>query len=136
MQINKDRKYKVIFGLIGFTATSTQIVVLREFLTIFQGNEISIGIIFANWLFWTAIGSYSAGKFLAQRKNSFTTMAFLQLLIAIIIPLSIICIRISSPILKSVPGEILGFLPMFTTSFLILSIFCLISGGLLRSPVI
>jgi len=130
MENTKNRYFNVIFGLIGFTATSVQIIILREFLAIFHGNEISIGIIFANWLFWTSIGSYAAGKFLGQIKHNITIMAFLQLILSLIIPLTVIFIRISSPIVKSVPGEILGFLPMFLISFLVLSIFCLISGGL------
>ena len=60
-------KYIIIFGLIGFSATAAQIVFLREFFTAFSGNELSLGIVLAAWLFWTAIGSYLFGKIFSSK---------------------------------------------------------------------
>src|SRR5208337_3189649 len=42
----------------------------------------------------------------------------------------VLAVRASRPVLQSVPGEILGPAPMFLTSFITLSVFCLFSGGL------
>jgi hypothetical protein len=36
----------------GFVATVAQIIVLRELLVLFYGNELSAGLIFAGWLLW------------------------------------------------------------------------------------
>jgi len=57
-------------------------------------------------------------------------MACLETLIAAVFPLTILAVRASRPVLQSVPGEILGPAPMFLTSFVTLSAFCLLSGGL------
>jgi pheromone shutdown protein TraB len=43
--------------LIGFSAVIGQIVLMRELIVVFNGNEISLGILLATWLFWTAAGS-------------------------------------------------------------------------------
>ncbi len=43
-------------ALLGFTAAAAQIVLLRELLSISGGNEITIGLSLACWLFWTAVG--------------------------------------------------------------------------------
>jgi spermidine synthase len=43
--------------LIGFTATSAQILLLREFISTFHGNELVIGIYLSVWLLATAVGS-------------------------------------------------------------------------------
>ena len=130
MKLVKPPVYFYIFGLIGFTAIITQILCIREFLVVFYGNEISLGIIFANWLFWTAVGSYLFGKITKRTKNPQWLMAILQILIAVVTPLTIIFIRFSKSFFQTIPGEILGFLPANIDSFLILSLFCLLSGGL------
>ena len=48
--------------LIGFTAAIAQIVLMRELMVVFCGNEISLGLMLGSWLFWTAAGSAIAGR--------------------------------------------------------------------------
>jgi len=45
---------KAALTLIGFSAVIGQIVLMRELIVVFNGNEISLGIMLATWLFWTA----------------------------------------------------------------------------------
>jgi hypothetical protein len=56
------RAIKGAIALIGFSAVIGQIVLMRELIVVFSGNEISLGIMLASWLFWTAIGSYASYK--------------------------------------------------------------------------
>ena len=84
----------------------------------------------AGWLLWTAIGSSVSGQVSARLRDSRKLMACLETLIAAVFPLTILAVRASRPVLQSVPGEILGPAPMFLTSFVTLSVFCLLSGGL------
>lgn len=121
---------RVILSLIGFTAVIAQIVLMRELIVVFYGNELSLGVMLANWLFWTAVGSSVLG-WLAQRvRDSRRVMAALEALVAVAFPLTILAVRASRAVFHSLPGEILGPGPMFLTSFLALSFFCLPSGGL------
>mgnify|MGYP001765221631 CR=1 FL=1 len=60
------RQIRVVLLLIGVTAAVGQIVLLRELLTVFQGNELSIGITLAVWLLWTAAGSAGLGRLTAR----------------------------------------------------------------------
>jgi len=119
-----------ILSLIGFTSVIAQIVLMRELIVVFYGNEISLGIMLAGWLLWTAIGSSLSGQVSARLRDSRKLMACLETLIAAVFPLTILAVRASRPVLQSVPGEILGPAPMFLTSFVTLSVFCLLSGGL------
>jgi spermidine synthase len=119
-----------ILSLIGFTSVIAQIVLMRELIVVFYGNEISLGIMLAGWLLWTAIGSSVSGQVSARLRDSRKLMACLETLIAAVFPLTILAVRASRPVLQSVPGEILGPAPMFLTSFVTLSAFCLLSGGL------
>ena len=38
------------FALIGFTSTVGQVVLLRELLTVFYGNELAVGVVLMTWL--------------------------------------------------------------------------------------
>ena len=49
----------LIMGVSGIIA---QIILLRELLISFHGNELTLGIILANWLILEAFGSFFIGK--------------------------------------------------------------------------
>jgi len=127
--VSNIRNY-LIFGLIGFSATAVQIVFLREFFKVFNGNELSLGIVLAAWLLWTACGSYITGKLPIRFKNNLYYIIVLQILTAAVAPLIIVLIRAIPVFFNSVPGEIFALSPMIVCSFVLLSVFGLISGGL------
>ena len=128
--IKVSARLQCILSLIGFTSVIAQIVLMRELIVVFYGNEISLGIMLAGWLLWTAIGSSVSGQVSALLRDSRKFMACLETLIAAAFPLTILAVRASRPLFQSVPGEMLGPAPMFLTSFATLSVFCLLSGGL------
>lgn len=47
-------------GVLGFVSTFSQLFLVREFLAVFYGNELVIGIILFSWIFLSGIGSYIA----------------------------------------------------------------------------
>jgi spermidine synthase len=119
-----------ILMLIGFTAVIAQIVLMRELMVVFCGNEMSLGLMLASWLLWTAIGSSALGRLASRTSQPRRLMALLELLVALTFPLAIFLARASKGAFQSVPGEILGPGPMILTSLVVLSAFCLLSGGL------
>ena len=44
--------------VLGFSSLYTQVFLLREFLSIFNGNELVLGIVLANWMLLTGTGAY------------------------------------------------------------------------------
>ncbi|GAH68626.1 unnamed protein product, partial [marine sediment metagenome] len=122
----------IIFAifLIGFTALSAQIVLLRQLIVIFYGNEISLGLLLGAWLFWGALGSWLLGRFADKIKNRQFSFAVLEIVLAFILPGSIFMVRNARAILGILPGEIIGFLPMAAFSFFVLSLICVILGFL------
>ncbi len=116
--------------LIGFTAVIAQIVLMRELMVVFCGNEMSLGLMLASWLLWTAIGSSALGRLAARTPQPRWLMALIEMLVALAFPLAIFLARASKEAFQSVPGEILGPGPMILTSLVVLSAFCLLSGGL------
>jgi len=119
-----------VLMLVGFTAVIAQIVLMRELMVVFCGNEMSLGLMLASWLLWTAIGSSGLGRVASRTPQPRRLMALLEVLVALAFPLAIFMARASKGAFQSVPGEILGPGPMILTSLVVLSAFCLLSGGL------
>ncbi len=117
-------------ALIGFTAVIAQVVLMRELLVVFYGNELALGVMLANWLLWTALGASWVGRWAVRTRHPRKLVVGLEVLLAFALPLTLAAVRASKSLYQSVPGEILGPVPMLVTSFATLSVFCLISGGL------
>jgi spermidine synthase len=116
----------VIQGLSGIVA---QVILMRELLVSFQGNELTLGIVLANWLILVAIGSLITGN-IRKAKSRMETFVLFQLLFAVAFPLTIYLCRIFRSILLFTPGEELGFAAIFYSSFLILLPVALPQGAL------
>jgi len=119
-----------VLVLIGFTSVIAQIVLMRELMVVFNGNEMSLGWMLASWLFWTALGSSALGWLAVRTDRPQQLVALLEVVVAISFPFAIFLVRASKRVFQSVPGELLGPGPMLLTSLLVLAAFCVISGGL------
>jgi spermidine synthase len=104
----------------GLSGIIAQIVLMREILISFLGNELTLGIILANWLILEAIGSFLIGKTVEKVKKKMEVYVFLQIFFSVALPFAIYLCRIFKTILIATPGEGLGFVPIFYSSFLIL----------------
>lgn len=114
--------------LIGFTATVAQIVLLRELMVVSYGNEISLGVMLASWLLWTAMGSSVLGRLAVRALTPAKLMAALQTLLALLLPATVFAVRASRGVFHAFPGELLGPTPIFLTCLFTLSCFCAASG--------
>jgi spermidine synthase len=123
-------KLRLVLSLLGFTAVIAQVVLMRELLVVFYGNELALGVMLANWLLWTALGASLLGRWAMRVIHPRKLVAGLQALLALTLPLTLLAVRVSKGFFHSLPGEILGPVPMFLTSCATLSVLCVISGGL------
>src|SRR4030042_6616575 len=89
-------------GLSGIVA---QILLLRELLISFLGNELTLGIILANWLLLVAIGSFFIGKSVEKVEKRIEVFVFFQLIFSAALPFSIYLARVFKNLLVSTPGE-------------------------------
>ncbi len=110
--------------LIGFTSTVAQVVLMRELMVVFNGNEMSLGVMLAIWMLWTAAGSAMAGRL---------PLAGLLAALATALPLTILAVSGSKNLFQAVPGEVLGPLPMLVVCLAGLGPVCVFSGALFAS---
>ncbi len=121
---------RTALGLIGFSAVIGQIVLMRELIVVFNGNEISLGIMLATWLFWTAAGSSLSSWFALGGNRARRVVAALECLLGISLLPTIWALRASRSFFQTVPGELIGPVPMLLTSLVCLSLFCFVTGAL------
>lgn len=111
---------KLSIFIMGLSGTVAQIILLRELLIPFLGNELTLGIVLANWLILVAVGSFIIGKSVERVERKLEVFVMLQLALSIAFPLAIFLCRLFKNILLATPGEALGFVPIFYSSLLIL----------------
>lgn len=107
--------------LMGVTSIFAQVLLLRELLVTFLGNELTIGIIISNWILLQALGSGAISKILPKNKLHLEIYAFLQIFIAFSLPLTIVLCRLPQKIMHFSPGEAIGLLQCFLFSLISLA---------------
>ncbi len=111
---------KVSLFIMGMSGITAQVLLLRELLVSFLGNELTLGIILANWLILVAIGSFFIGKSVEKVKRRIEIFFMLQLVFSVAFPFALFLSRIFKNILLTTAGEALGFAPIWYSSFSIL----------------
>ncbi len=111
----------------GLLAVLAQIVLMREFLVVSHGNELSLGTLLAFWLLWTAAGSAGLGRW-PRTSVSLGFLAALLGAVAIAFPVSVLLMRSGRQWWNAAPGEALGPLPILVVAVVTLAPFCLLSG--------
>lgn len=106
----------VVTGLCGITA---QILLVREFLVTFDGNELTIGVILANWLLGEAIGAVLAGRLGRRTGRSLWPYVAVQLVFALSLPAALFAVRVLRSAL-GLTGESVGLAPVFWSSIVLL----------------
>ncbi|MDD5617666.1 MAG: hypothetical protein PHG69_01090 [Candidatus Omnitrophica bacterium] len=115
--------------LMGFTSLVVQVLLIREFLICFYGNELTIGLILGNWIILEALGSGLASKFSRITKKPLFYYCLLQCLIAIYLPCAVYLIRTIRNFLPLSSGEAVGIIPVFVSSLLILAPLSIFDGA-------
>jgi spermidine synthase len=123
--------------ILGFSAMVSQIVLFRETLVCFYGNELSLGAILFVWLFWVGVGSRLGNRLYpgpndptkkGEKNRSHRILFYWYFASAFVLILTFMGIRFSRIILGTMPGEIVGFIPMLFFTFIIMFPLCLLWG--------
>lgn len=115
----------------GVSSVVTQLLIIREFLAQFQGNEFVIALILFNWLILGGLGTMLAH--LTGRRPDLTTidlLAGLSLLLASLSSLMILAVRMLRD-LFFIHGASVGFYPTLAYTFFSIAPYCLLLGFLL-----
>ncbi len=111
----------------GFTALMYQVVITRELIVSFVGNELIVGIILLTWMLIVAAGSAIGGR-LAAGRASIGTLAWLQMLLAPLLAAGLALARLAGQ-QGDFPGEIASPLAAVVMTAAALAPPCLLLGA-------
>ncbi len=112
--------FNLVVLITGAGGIIAQVILLRELLVGFYGNELTIGIILANWVIAEAMGVSIGGWLLGKIKNKFSVFTVLTISFSIALPVAVYLSRIFKPLLGISFGEGLGLPAIFLVSFFVL----------------
>ncbi len=114
--------------MLGVVSQIGQVLMLRELLMVFHGNELAIGIILSAWLAWVGTGS-RLGAFLSERVDRPLPLLLLSALgVLIALPATLVLIRSLRGFFDVIPGAHLSLTEMVVASFLVMAPVCLLLG--------
>ena len=116
----------VVMGVIFLVS---QVLILREFLLAFQGNEFVVGIVLGSWLLLEALGSALTGRRADRSDNPLGAFATVQALLALLLPLTLLAIRTHRHFLGISPWEVVSYLRIWGISLAVLGPLGLLNGA-------
>ncbi|HHJ10415.1 MAG TPA: hypothetical protein ENK25_05930 [Bacteroidetes bacterium] len=111
---------------LGFTAMITQLVLLRAFVSVFQGNELVIGIILGNWMLLTGLGARLGRAAPAMKAPG--NFLFSGLLWLGSLPVITLFLLFFLKNIVFIPGSLIGLFAVFLSSLVLLLPFCFLAG--------
>lgn len=115
--------------LIGFGGMLGQLMLLRELLVVFYGNELTLGVILGNWLLFEALGAFSGDSIKYTASRLFYGAGLI--LYAFMLPAALYLTRgINYSLFNLLPGETAGFSLILVTSLVILAPVSFVHGAL------
>jgi len=91
---SKKTAFLIAIGLIGSAAITSQILLVREIINLFSGNELIYGLTIFFWLILYATGSGLLGRLAHKTNNKLNVFIALQTLTAFLLPAEIYLSRI------------------------------------------
>lgn len=125
-----NRRIRTAVIAMGFSGLVAEIFLLRELLIVFSGNELSIGIILANWLLLQAVGCFWPGRLIDRTEKKLEAFALVSILFSAVLITAVFASRLIKVALGVSIGEHVGLLPMFYSSFFVLLPVSLLRGAL------
>ncbi|MBN2298946.1 MAG: hypothetical protein JXM72_10150, partial [Deltaproteobacteria bacterium] len=125
---NEKAIHRVVIAT-GISSIVTQIYTIREFLTLFEGNEFVIALIIFNWLLLGGVGTILARPY-SRSNPGIDQLGKITFVLAGLSPLQIILIRYLRDIIF-VHGSSVGFYPTFFYTFFTIIPYALLIGFVL-----
>jgi len=127
--MNSKLRFLVLIPLtLGIIALSTQIIILREFLSLYNGNELVPGIVLSGWMLLTGLGAWLGRKKVLEVKNETAILTGL-LILALTGPVVLLLASYLRSLLFP-PGSLAGISGILGFTLLLLTPFCVLSGCL------
>lgn len=128
----RNRRFPVFLFLciatIGCYATIAQVVLIREFLNVFYGNELCLGIVFGAWFLGIATGAFAGAKIGHTFQHAFSVFIITLFIMCFVLPVQIFFVRSVRSFLSVGIGEYISLIPLLLTTIGLILPFSFIIG--------
>jgi spermidine synthase len=107
-----------------------QVLLLREFLTVFQGSELTIGLMLGAWMVWVGIGSRLGAVISVRSRRPDIVLDIVTAAAVLILPVTLAIVRTLRIHVGAQPGVALNLHTMIASSFLLPAPVCILLGAL------
>ena len=118
----------IILAALGFTSIIGQVVLMRELVAVFYGNELVLGLILGWWLLWEAVGAWGLGRRAERHGWGQRALSLTVALAAVALPLQIVLTRSIRDLMGITPGAFVPLGQMVWAVGLIVAPYCLAHG--------
>ncbi len=107
-----------------------QVLLLREFLTVFQGSELTIGLMLGAWMVWVGIGSRLGAVLSVRSRRPDIVLDGVTVAAVLALPVTLGLVRTLRILVGAQPGVALNLHTMIAASFLLTAPVCILLGAL------
>lgn len=123
-----DKRLIASLVILGMTSVISQVVVIRELVASFYGNEFFIGWILFSWFMWVALGTFWGNRHPSKTSELDITLAGSYVVAALAVSLGIIFIRANHLVLGHAAGALPDLFPSFLYTFVVTGPLCFFLG--------
>ncbi|GAB4528337.1 MAG: hypothetical protein Kow0063_04460 [Anaerolineae bacterium] len=121
---------RIPLAAIGFTSIIAQLVLMRELVATFYGNELLFGLVLTAWLAWVALGAWGLARPAVRLEPGSALFGAGLILAGALLLVQITLVRNIRTLLGVTPGAYVEFGSMVAGVILVLAPLCLLVGFL------
>jgi len=131
LSLDSPLKTRVFLSItaLGISSIITQLLIMREFMSVFHGNELVFGIILSSWLFLDAVGA-ALGRWAHRIEDRMRLLIVSQVAVAVLPFVHLLAVRLFRNVVFQ-QGRMVGFIQVLGSALVLLAPYCIISGFLL-----
>jgi len=115
--------------MLGIVSQVSQVLLVRELLMVFHGNELSIGLILAFWMFWVGVGSQLGAVIIERSNRLLPLLAISTGGMLLILPSTILIVRLWRGFFNLPPGAFFSLIDITLSCILLMAPTCLLLGA-------
>lgn len=121
-----------LFLILGFTTLASQIIILRQLMVVFGGNELTLGLALASWMIWAGAANLIIGRYSDRIKRIDLVVPIVATGLAVIFPATLVITSLIKPILGIPRAEMADLATIFLVTISVLGPLCFIDGMFLN----
>jgi len=122
-------KPRLVYFLFGAVSLLAQVILIRRLLSVFYGNELTIGALFSGWMFWSGAGSLGFSRLSDRSRNPERGLSIIFFMSALIFVLAAGSTWLVRYILGVSPAVMAGFEFILFAGFLFCAPSCILLGA-------